>query len=269
MDFSDGMKLVIFAINVSFLLFLVTSVPSYDMLRSEERHFNGPCPMVWGEETIGVSEQNGGLIEEHQAGLSLDVQEEHRKRVVDCKKLMHGDSDEVTFAKQFNWCVPAIVAPQPSDVINMECTHLKKVFGYSGVKVTDEESKFPLAFSILTYEDFAQSERLLRVIYKPHNLYCVHVDAKADSVLKNAFIAISKCLPNVLVPRRTINVHWAEYSVLAAELLCMQLAVESNVTWKYYINLTGREFPLKTNQELVRILQIYDGANDIDGNMYK
>ena len=34
--------------------------------------------------------------------------------------------------------------------------------------------------------------------------------------------------------------------------------------WKYYINLTGLEFPLKTNWELVQILSTYKGANDVD-----
>ena len=35
--------------------------------------------------------------------------------------------------------------------------------------------------------------------------------------------------------------------------------------WRYFINLTGQEFPLKTNKELVKILKAYRGANDIMG----
>ncbi|GFO07851.1 beta-1,3-galactosyl-o-glycosyl-glycoprotein beta-1,6-n-acetylglucosaminyltransferase 3-like [Plakobranchus ocellatus] len=35
--------------------------------------------------------------------------------------------------------------------------------------------------------------------------------------------------------------------------------------WKYFINLTGQEFPLKTNYELVKILKAYKGANNEDG----
>uniref|UniRef100_A0A2C9KTV8 Protein xylosyltransferase n=1 Tax=Biomphalaria glabrata TaxID=6526 RepID=A0A2C9KTV8_BIOGL len=33
--------------------------------------------------------------------------------------------------------------------------------------------------------------------------------------------------------------------------------------WKYFINLTGQEFPLKTNWELIQILVAYRGANDV------
>jgi hypothetical protein len=38
-------------------------------------------------------------------------------------------------------------------------------------------------------------------------------------------------------------------------------------TWKYFINLTGQEFPLKTNYELVKILQAYNGANDVEATV--
>ena len=37
--------------------------------------------------------------------------------------------------------------------------------------------------------------------------------------------------------------------------------------WKYYINLASEAFPLKTNAELVEILKIYNGANDIESSM--
>ena len=35
--------------------------------------------------------------------------------------------------------------------------------------------------------------------------------------------------------------------------------------WKYFINLTGQEFPLRTNSELVDILTAFGGANSLEG----
>lgn len=37
--------------------------------------------------------------------------------------------------------------------------------------------------------------------------------------------------------------------------------------WKYFINLTGREFPLRTNYELVKILKVYSGSKDGEGTI--
>jgi hypothetical protein len=44
----------------------------------------------------------------------------------------------------------------------------------------------------------------------------------------------------------------------------MKAVMESNTAWKYYINLSGQEFPLKTNMEMVAILKFLDGTNDIE-----
>jgi len=36
--------------------------------------------------------------------------------------------------------------------------------------------------------------------------------------------------------------------------------------FRYFINLTGQEFPLRSNLELVRIARIFNGSNDIAGS---
>ena len=34
--------------------------------------------------------------------------------------------------------------------------------------------------------------------------------------------------------------------------------------WRYFINLSGQMFPLHTNGELVKILKLYNQANDVE-----
>jgi hypothetical protein len=53
-------------------------------------------------------------------------------------------------------------------------------------------------------------------------------------------------------------------SVLEPELICMR-DLWKHTAWKYFINLTGQEFPLRTNWELVQILTAYNGANNLEG----
>ncbi len=47
----------------------------------------------------------------------------------------------------------------------------------------------------------------------------------------------------------------------------MQTLVNARADWKYFLNLVGQEFPLKTNLQLVKILQTLDGANIIHGSL--
>ncbi|XP_025077849.1 beta-1,3-galactosyl-O-glycosyl-glycoprotein beta-1,6-N-acetylglucosaminyltransferase-like [Pomacea canaliculata] len=131
--------------------------------------------------------------------------------------------------------------------------------------VSQEETGFPLAFSLLVYRDVDQVVRLLRAIYRPHNLYCVHVDRKSNEALQASLRMVIACLPNVLLVPRAINVTWGSVTTLEPELECMRLLWKQRVKWRYFINLTGQEFPLKTNKELVHILKTFRGANDIRG----
>lgn len=109
----------------------------------------------------------------------------------------------------------------------------------------------------------------MRLIYRPQNLYCIHADAKSSAALQRAIRAISSCFSNVFVASKSIDVHWAEFSLLEAELICLRELFERPVHWHYYVNVMGREFPLRTNQELVKIFKAYNGSNDVDGSFHR
>jgi len=109
----------------------------------------------------------------------------------------------------------------------------------------------------------------LRLIYRPHNLYCIHADAKSSASVRRAMRAIASCFSNVFVASKSIDVHWAEFSLLEAELICLRELFERPEHWQYYMNLVGRDFPLRTNRELVKILKAYNGSNDVDGSYHR
>jgi hypothetical protein len=77
------------------------------------------------------------------------------------------------------------------------------------------------------------------------------VDAKTDDKIYKALSEISKCFENVYVLNEQINVTWGKISVLEPELMCMKALWKRNKLWKYFINLTGQEFSLKTNSEII------------------
>lgn len=113
------------------------------------------------------------------------------------------------------------------------------------------------------YKDVELFERLLRSIYRPQNYYCIHVDHSSPPSVHAVVRAIVNCFPNVFMPLLLVDVVSYEMSVLEADLICMEELLNKYKNWKYYINLTGQEFPLRTNLEIVRILQFFNGANNI------
>ena len=186
---------------------------------------------------------------------------------VNCRLIINGNETETRLASKNSKSQPRQNPLLPIHYINktLDCKTFITERGYIMSSLTIIEAKFPIAFSILMYKDVEQAERLLRAIYRPQNIYCIHVDKKTDNHTYNAMEGIAKCFGNVFMTARKIAVRWGAFSVLEPELMCMEALLQRNKKWKYFINLTGQEFPLPTNYELVRILMAYNGANDIEG----
>lgn len=183
---------------------------------------------------------------------------------IDCAAIFRGDSAAILVANQTNYAVDNRVGRGFVEAAGNSCSDFVARRGYLLHPVSAEEEEFPIAFSILAHMNVEQFERLLRAIYRPQNVYCLHVDFKEPSMYKFAK-SISGCLGNVIVPENRVVVKWGEISVLEAEIICLRALLASGRPFKYFINLTGQEFPLKTNLELVRILKIFNGSNDITG----
>ena len=140
---------------------------------------------------------------------------------------------------------------------------------YRTQSVLQEEVNFPIAYSIVMYKDVEQFERLLKAIYRPQNIYCIHVDNKSDvTTIRDSVKTIANCFSNVFVAQNPVDVGWCDRTVLEADLICMAELLKFK-TWKYFINLTGQEWPLKTNWELVKILKAFNGSNNIEGTIIK
>ena len=134
--------------------------------------------------------------------------------------------------------------------------------------LSEEEAEYRLAFSIAVYRDVEQFERLLRAIYPPQNFYCVHVDRKTSLLLHEAVHSVANCFQNVFVSSRSDVIKWGDHSVLLPQLNCMRdLLVNFEGAWKYYMDLSAQEFPLRTNRELVQIAKVFNGSNDISGSL--
>ncbi|XP_063052349.1 beta-1,3-galactosyl-O-glycosyl-glycoprotein beta-1,6-N-acetylglucosaminyltransferase 3 [Engraulis encrasicolus] len=130
--------------------------------------------------------------------------------------------------------------------------------------LSEEERDFPIAYSMVVHEKIEMFERLLRALYMPQNVYCVHVDQKAPEDFKKAVMAIVSCFPNVFVASKLERVVYASWSRVQADLNCIQDLLNSTVRWKYLLNTCGTDFPIKTNLEIVQALTLLDGRNSLE-----
>ncbi|KAI8791876.1 beta-1 3-galactosyl-O-glycosyl-glycoprotein beta-1 6-N-acetylglucosaminyltransferase [Biomphalaria glabrata] len=187
---------------------------------------------------------------------------------VDCSAIINGNMQEIDKAKQVSMHLKNTHEELTTESyleLTSNCLEFLEIRGYLKSSLSRDEFEFSIAYSILITEDVEMAERLLRAIYRPQNYYCIHVDSKSDAIYK-VFLAIASCFNNIFIPERRLKMIWGTFSILEAELICME-TLWPFARWKYFINLTGKEFPLKTNLDIVKVLQSLNGANDIHANI--
>ncbi|KAK2889645.1 hypothetical protein Q8A67_015020 [Cirrhinus molitorella] len=139
--------------------------------------------------------------------------------------------------------------------LDANCILLQSDLHFIMAPLSKEEKDFPLAFIITIHKELETFVRLLRAIYAPQNVYCIHIDAKAPEEYKTSVRTLSTCFPNVFVASVNEKVTYAGFSRLQADINCMKDLVKSPTKWKRVINLCGQDFPIQTNLELVRYMQ--------------
>uniref|UniRef100_A0A8C6R9R2 Beta-1,3-galactosyl-O-glycosyl-glycoprotein beta-1,6-N-acetylglucosaminyltransferase 3 n=2 Tax=Nannospalax galili TaxID=1026970 RepID=A0A8C6R9R2_NANGA len=133
--------------------------------------------------------------------------------------------------------------------------------------LSKEEADFPIAYSMVVHEKIENFERLLRAVYAPQNIYCVHVDQKSPESFKQAVSAIASCFSNVFIASKLVTVVYASWSRVQADLNCMEDLLRSSVPWKYLLNTCGTDFPIKTNAEMVQALKLLNGENSMESEV--
>ncbi|KAM4581636.1 beta-1,3-galactosyl-O-glycosyl-glycoprotein beta-1,6-N-acetylglucosaminyltransferase 7 isoform 2-T3 [Fundulus diaphanus] len=138
---------------------------------------------------------------------------------------------------------------------SLSCSNLTTELQFINITLSPEEGNYPLAFIVTIHKELEVFVRMLRAIYMPQNVYCIHVDAKAPKEYQEAVQKLVSCFDNVFLTSRSETVTYAGFSRLQADLNCMKDLLASPIAWRKVINLCGQDFPVMTNLELVRYMQ--------------
>mgnify|MGYP002383618417 CR=1 FL=1 len=128
-----------------------------------------------------------------------------------------------------------------------------------------EQPSFPnirIAYMILVHRFPEQFKRLFNAIYDADNCYLIHIDRKAGNAIHEEVSAFLKPYANVFV-LNSQNVVWGGYSMVQAELDGMKFLLSQELNWDYFINLSGQDFPLRSQKIIREFLGRSKGKNFI------
>lgn len=111
-----------------------------------------------------------------------------------------------------------------------------------------------IAYLVLVHRFPAQFKRMFKAIHDPANYYLIHVDKNSGPELEADIRRFLRGFPNseILKGHRAL---WGGYSLVDAELRGMAQLLEMGADWEFFINLSGQDYPLKSQDEIATFLK--------------
>lgn len=119
-----------------------------------------------------------------------------------------------------------------------------------------------IAYLVLVHRLPEQFKRLFKAIYEPSNFYLIHIDKKANQEIGEEVKDFLKEYPNVHI-LKSEKVVWGGYSMVQAELDGMNYLLSMSEEWDYFINLSGQDYPLKSQKIIKEFLSKNNGKSYI------
>ena len=98
----------------------------------------------------------------------------------------------------------------------------------------EENAPAKMAFSYVVHKNPGLFEILLHLTFRPYNSYCIYIDLKASEDIKKAYQSLVDCYQSHF-PKTTIfvfpqpaEVYWGHYTLLNADLRCLEALYERN-----------------------------------------
>lgn len=118
-----------------------------------------------------------------------------------------------------------------------------------------------IGYLILVHRYPDQFKRLFRAIYNAQNHYVVHVDKNSGADLEAEIRDFLRPYLNADMIRSEKAI-WGGYSLVDAELRGMERLLEMG-EWSHFINLSGQDFPLKPQTQIMAYLDANPGRDFI------
>ncbi|MBK6412162.1 beta-1,6-N-acetylglucosaminyltransferase [Sphingopyxis sp.] len=102
-----------------------------------------------------------------------------------------------------------------------------------------------IGYFILLHRFPEQFKRMFRAIYAPGNCYVIHVDKGSGAKFAADIAEFLKPYQGAAIIESK-KALWGGYSLVDAELRGMAKLLAMSSSWTHYINLSGQDFPLKS-----------------------
>ncbi|MDO3425903.1 beta-1,6-N-acetylglucosaminyltransferase [Chryseobacterium sp. APV1] len=119
-----------------------------------------------------------------------------------------------------------------------------------------------IAYFIMLHHKPEVFKEMFEKIYTRDQFYLIHIDRKAKADLTEEIQNYLVRFPNVYI-LESVNIVSGGFSMIQTELNAMEYLLNASIEWDYFINLSGEDSPLKSQQIIRQFLTVNKGRNYI------
>ncbi|WP_167510632.1 beta-1,6-N-acetylglucosaminyltransferase [Chryseobacterium sediminis] len=117
-----------------------------------------------------------------------------------------------------------------------------------------------IAYFIMIHHKPDAFKEMFQKIYTRDQFYLIHIDRKAKAEFTEEIQLYLIHFPNVYI-LESMNIVSGGFSMIQAELNAMEYLLNVSHDWDYFINLSGEDFPLKSQNIIRQFLTVNNGRN--------
>lgn len=117
-----------------------------------------------------------------------------------------------------------------------------------------------IAYFIMVHDQPDRFIKLFQKIYLRDQFYLIHIDRKAKPEVTEEIQLFLIQFPNAYI-LESMNIISGGFSMIQAELDAMEFLLNVSTEWDYFINLSGEDYPLKSQAIIRQFLSIRKGKN--------
>ncbi|WET51041.1 beta-1,6-N-acetylglucosaminyltransferase [Chryseobacterium indologenes] len=117
-----------------------------------------------------------------------------------------------------------------------------------------------IAYFIMIHHKPDAFKEMFQKIYTRDQFYLIHIDRKAKAALTEEIQLYLVHFPNVYI-LESMNIVAGGFSMIQAELNAMEYLLSVSHEWDYFINLSGEDYPLKSQNIIRQFLTVNNGRN--------
>lgn len=117
-----------------------------------------------------------------------------------------------------------------------------------------------IAYFIMIHDQPGKFMKLFHKIYSRDQFYLIHIDRKAKPEITEEIQLFLVQFPNAYI-LESMNIISGGFSMIQAELDAMEFLLNVSTEWDYFINLSGEDYPLKSQTIIREFLAARRGKN--------